>query len=223
MKPRTRRRLTFALGFVAYFGLLWTLWSTPVVYPLKIFVVLLHELGHAAVAVATGGRVEAIVLDPFQGGACRCPGGNAFLTLSAGYLGSLAWGLLLLALAEWRRIRAGTLVGGIGLVVLVLTALYLRGGFAVAFGILFGLALVAAGRWLVEGANRALLRVLGMTSGLYVVLDIKSDVLDRPHLPSDAAVLADLTGVPTLVWGVLWMGVAVTALAWTLRRRWQRA
>lgn len=222
MRPRTRRRLAFALGFAAYFGLLWTLWSTPVVYPLKIFVVLLHELGHAAAAVATGGRVEAIVLDPFQGGACHCPGGNAFVTLSAGYLGSLGWGLLLLALAEWRRLRARTLVGGVGLLVLVLTALYLRGGFAVAFGVLFGLALVAAARWLAEGANRALVRILGMTSGLYVVLDIKSDVLDRPHLPSDAAVLADLTGVPTFVWGVAWMAVAVAALGWTLRRRWKR-
>ena len=92
MTHQTKRRLAFLAGFVFYFGALWALWDTAFVYPLKIFVVLLHEISHAAVAVATGGTIERIVLDPNQGGACYCPGGSAFLTLSAGYLGSLGWG-----------------------------------------------------------------------------------------------------------------------------------
>lgn len=223
MDRRTRSRLVFVLGFLAYFGSIWLLWDTPVVYPLKIFVVLLHEISHGAAAVATGGRIDAIVLNPAQGGACRCPGGSPFWTLSAGYLGSLAWGVVLLLAAGWRRIRARALVGGVGAVILALTVLYLRGGFAVAFGVLFGLGLAASARWLGEGLNRTLVRVLGMTSCLYVVLDIKSDVLDRPHLPSDAAVLAELTGVPTLLWGLIWLAVAGGAIGWLLRRSWRRA
>src|SRR5687767_6945732 len=55
VKPKTRRRLAFLAGFAVYFSLLWTFWDTPVVYPLKIFVVLLHELSHALAAWATGG------------------------------------------------------------------------------------------------------------------------------------------------------------------------
>lgn len=223
MDRRTRSRLVFVLGFLAYFGSIWLLWDTPVVYPLKIFVVLLHEISHGAAAVATGGRIDAIVLNPAQGGACRCPGGSPFWTLSAGYLGSLAWGVVLLLAAGWRRIRARALVGGVGAVILALTVLYLQGGFAVAFGVLFGLGLAASARWLGEGLNRTLVRVLGMTSCLYVVLDIKSDVLDRPHLPSDAAVLAELTGVPTLLWGLIWLAVAGGAIGWLLRRSWRRA
>ncbi len=44
---------------------IWVLWPTPVVYPLKIFVVMLHELSHAIAALATGGHVVRITLSPF--------------------------------------------------------------------------------------------------------------------------------------------------------------
>lgn len=223
MKRRTRNRLYFVLGFLAYFGLLWTLWYTPVVYPLKIFVVLLHEVSHGAVAVATGGRIDAILLDPGEGGVCYCPGGSAFWTLSAGYLGSLGWGVLLVLGADHRRMRGRTLVGLIGVGILLLTALYLRGAFALVFGVLFGLGLAGAARYLPEGPNRTLLRILGITSCLYVLLDIKSDILDRPHLRSDAAMLADLTGVPTLLWGAIWMIAALAIVGWILRWSWRRA
>ena len=223
MNRRTRSRLVFVLAFLAYFAAVWFLWNTPVVYPLKIFVVLLHEVSHAAAALATGGTVEAILLDPSQGGACRCPGGSPFWTLSAGYLGSLGWGAFLILAAESRRVRARTMVATVAGLVLLLTAGYLRGVFAVTFGVLFGLGLAAAARWLGETLNRLLVRVVGMTSCLYVLLDIKSDVLDRPYLRSDAAVLAELTGVPTLLWGLIWLFVAVLVVAWLVRRSWRRA
>lgn len=223
MNRRTRSRLLFLLAFLAYFAAIWSLWYTPVVYPLKIFVVLLHEVSHGAAALATGGRIEAIVLDPGQGGACYCPGGSPFWTLSAGYLGSLGWGVLLLLAAGTRRIRPRTVVGVVGGLIAALTALYLRGFFAVVFGLLFALGMAASARWLGDGFNRMLVRVLGMTSCLYVVLDIKSDVLERPHLSSDAAVLSDLTGVPTLLWGLIWMMAALGVIAWLLRRAWRRA
>ena len=108
MKAHTKRKITFLVGFAAYFSAIWYLWDTPAVYPLKVFVVLLHEISHAMMAVATGGTIERIVLDPNQGGACYCPGGNAFLTLSAGYLGSLAWGALLISAGQMKRmVRRG--------------------------------------------------------------------------------------------------------------------
>lgn len=223
MRPRTRRRLVFLTGFLVYFALLWTLWDTPVVYPLKLFVVLLHELSHGLAALGTGGWIEGIVVDPHQGGACYCPGGNTLLVLSAGYLGSLGWGLLLLLAAETGRIRPRRVVGVVAVVLLVLTALYLRTAFALVFGLLFGLGLAASARYLTEGMNRTVVRVLGMTSCLYAVLDIQSDVLHRPYLPSDAARLADLTGVPTVLWGLIWMAAAVAAIGWMLRWSWRRA
>ncbi|MBI4540903.1 MAG: M50 family metallopeptidase [Gemmatimonadetes bacterium] len=223
MRPATRRRLRFVAAFAAFFTALWILWETPVVYPLKVFVVFLHELSHGVVAVATGGAIQHILLTQDQGGVCVCPGGNAFLTLSAGYLGSLAWGALLLTAARAPRRWLRGIVAGIGAVVLALTLLYVRSLFGVLFGLAFGAALVAAGRFLSPPACSSVLAALGLTSCLYAILDIKSDVLDRPEVASDARMLAELTGVPTLVWGILWIGAAMALSAWLFRRAYRAA
>jgi hypothetical protein len=223
MTETTKRKLRFLAGFGVYFGAIWLLWDTPLVYPLKIFVVLLHEVSHAVAAVATGGAIQKIVLDPYQGGATYTMGGSRFVTLSAGYLGSLAWGGLMVEAARGRRLRPDLVVGAIGGLVVALTLLFVRNLFGIAFGVLFGAALVAASRKLSAAWNRSLLLTLGLTSSLYAILDIKSDVLDRPHLPSDAHMLAQLTGVPTLAWGVLWIAVALGVSFLLFRRAYREA
>ena len=223
MKASTKRKLSFVAGFVSYFGALWFLWDTAIVYPLKVFVVLLHEISHAIVAVATGGTLARIVLDPNQGGACYCPGGNAFLTLSAGYLGSLAWGGLLIAAGQAQRINSRWVTGGAGLLVMGLTLAYVRSAFGFGFGLAFGLALVIGAIKLSAAANQRVLLTLGLTSCLYAILDIKSDILDRPELQSDAAMLGDVTGMHTIVWGGLWITVAVLASAWLFQWSYRRA
>jgi len=223
MTDTARRKIRFLAGFAVYFGALWLLWDTPVVYPLKIFVVLLHELSHAAMAVATGGTVQRIVIDRWQGGATYTSGGNAFLTLSAGYLGSLLWGSAMVLAAQARRIRPDWVNGAIGGLVVVLTLLYVRSGFGLAFGALFGIALVVVSQKLPAALNRSLLLTLGLTSSLYAILDIKSDILDRPGMNSDAHMLAQLTGIPTLVWGGLWIAIALLVSALLFRRAYRKA
>lgn len=217
MKRATKRQAGFLLGLAAWLVTVWLLWWSPVIYPLKLFVVLLHEVSHAAMAVATGGDVLRIVVTPDQGGVCYCPGGNAFLTLSAGYLGSLGFGALILLLARARRPAPRDSTTIIGVAVLVLTGLYVRNAFGVLFGALFGGALVA-----LRSTRRAVhvwvLTGLGLTSCLYALLDIKSDVLDRPYLDSDARMLAELTGVPTVVWGVLWISLGGLVSWWLFRK-----
>jgi hypothetical protein len=217
MDPRTRNRLVFLGGFLLYFGVLWFLWDTHIVYPLKVFVVFLHEASHGLAAVATGGSVERIVLDPNQGGAAYTIGGNAFLTLSAGYLGSLLWGALFILLGFSRWARPRWVIGTLGIVVLGITVFLVRSFFGLGFGLLFGAALLVVARYLSQSTNRIVLLVLGLTSCLYAILDIKSDVLDRPQLQSDAAMLAEMTGIPTPVWGFLWIALALLVAAWLLR------
>jgi len=209
MASKSKRQWALALGFAAYFVALWYLWYTPVVYPLKIFVVLLHELSHALALWMTGGAVESITLDPRQGGVTYGRGGIAFLTLSAGYLGSLLFGALLVLAAQGRKIRSGLLLGSVGVAVLLLTAFVIRNGFGIAFGVLMGLALLAGARYLPTIWSGRLVTALGLTSVGYAILDIKSDIIDRPGLQSDAAMLAEMTGVPTLIWGFLWIAVAI--------------
>jgi hypothetical protein len=196
-------------------------WNTVLVYPVKLFVVLLHELSHALAALLTGGRVLGIAISPHLGGVTQTAGGSALLVASAGYLGSIVWGgLILLAAARSRNDRA--LAMAVGVFVLAATLLFARNLFALVFGLLFGAALVLVARRLSNAVSDFVLKFLGLTSCLYVVLDIKSDLIDRafftvPGAVSDAHRLAMMTGIPSIVWGVAWFLVACAALVVLLR------
>lgn len=186
------------------------LWETPLVYPLKILVVFFHELSHAAVAVLTGGEVVEIQVVAEEGGVCLTRGGSRVLTLSAGYLGSLVWGGVILTLAARTRLDRGLAVA-LGGILLLITVIFVRPflAFGFGFGLASGLAMVLLGLKASERVCDLLLRLIGLTSCLYAVLDIKSDVLDRPEARSDAAMLAEVTGLPTTFWGTLWIAIAV--------------
>jgi len=222
MQDATKKRLGFIAAFAVYFVALWMLWYTPIIFPLKVFVVMLHEISHGLVTLATGGTIESIVVTPAEGGLCKCGGGNAFLTLSAGYLGSLAWG----ALIFWAAVRKGAwsrgMTAAIGIFLLGISLMFVRNPFGLGFGLLFGAGLVMSARYLGVATNGVILMVLGLTSVLYAILDIKSDVLDRPNLPSDARMLSELTAVPTVVWGVMWIGIALLVAWWLLRWAYRR-
>jgi hypothetical protein len=218
MRKQTRRKLEVVAGFSAYFLAIWLLWPTPVIYPLKLFVVLLHEIGHGLAAIATGGAIDRIAITPDQGGVCYCIGGNALVTLSAGYLGSLAFGIGMLEAARVGPRSSRAALAVLGVLVLGVAALYLRSAFSIAVAGVAGALLLLAAARLGHGGRTLVLTFLGLTSALYALLDIRSDILSRPHLDSDAAMLADLTGVPTLAWGLAWTAIAGGALVWTLRR-----
>jgi hypothetical protein len=83
-------------------------------------------------------------------------------------------------------------------------------------------ALVLAAFRLGATGRKLLLTALGLTSCLYAVLDIKSDILDRPGLPSDATALARLTGIPALAWGLVWITISLVVCVWLVRRAWSR-
>lgn len=226
-KRKTKQKTTTLsgkslLGMVAFFAVLWLLWDTAFVAPIKLFVVFLHEISHALVAVATGGHIDRIVIEANEGGACYCGGGNTFLTLSAGYLGSLAWGLVFLWLARFES-RARWTMALVGVATAVVTLLFMRSAFGFGFGLIFGGALVLSARQLPAAWNARILTGLGLTSALYAILDIKSDVIDRSGLQSDARMLAELTGVPTVVWGALWIGLALGVVGLVVRRAIARA
>ncbi|MEE2900665.1 MAG: M50 family metallopeptidase [Gemmatimonadota bacterium] len=216
-------KLRFIVGFTAFFAALWFFWDTSLVYPLKIFVVLLHEISHAIASVATGGGIEKITLDSRQGGACHCFGGNAFITLSAGYLGSLLWGGAMFSAARSDKVKTSWVNGFIGAMVVALTVFFVRGGFGMIFGIAFGLTMIFVSKQMGSAVNRGLLLTLGLTSALYAILDIKSDVFDRPNIRSDAAMLSEITGVSTTIWGLIWISIAIAVSVWLMRRAYKDA
>jgi hypothetical protein len=193
------------------------LWDTFLVYPFRLFVVFLHEVSHGLAAVLTGGAIESIGLSFDEGGVCRTRGGWPFLILNAGYMGSLLWGALFLVLGE-RRTRARGVIAAIGAFTLVVTLVYVRTLFGFGYGIAAGLAFLAVASKLRAEVSEMLLAAIGATSALYAVWDVASDVLFRHSNESDAAALAQLTGVPAIVWGVLWIGLSLAALGYVIKR-----
>ena len=194
------------------------LWNTPIVYPLKILVVFFHELSHAVMTLATGGRVHAIQLSVWEGGLTLSSGGSPFLIAGAGYLGSLVCGGLVLLSAQ-RTKWYGRATLAIGIVVLLVALAWVRPLFS--FGMLFCLLSAAALLWLGRRGSPALnhfvLVLIGLTSCLYALLDIKADILDQPLAHSDARALAAMSGIPTLVWGIFWLALGLAAAWWFLR------
>jgi hypothetical protein len=200
-------------------GLLWPIaiavacyaaWSTPFVFPLKIFVVFLHELAHGLAAIVTGGAIERIELSSNEGGLCVTRGGWGFVVTSAGYLGSLLLGAgFLVAGGRARPGAQRAIVAITGATVLAVTLLYVRTLFGFAWGLATGLVLLAVARYFAAGFSVFLLRLLGVTSCLYAIWDIVSDLILRSPHESDANALARMTGIPGIVWGVLWCGASV--------------
>lgn len=191
------------------------LWNTILVFPLKIFVVMLHELSHGLAAVLTGGSIERIEITADQGGLCVTRGGVRVLVLSAGYLGSMFWGAVLLLLGA-RTDADRAIVAAIGLLMVGVSALWVRTAFGFAFGILWGALLLVVAWKLPSRVSDVLLQTMGVVSCLYAVEDIGSDVLLRSVPGSDASALAKITWIPAIVWGVLWivasLGVALAAI-----------
>lgn len=199
-----------ALRLFGVFCAVALLWQTPVVAPLKIFVVLLHEISHGAAAVLSGGSIDRIEINANQGGVCYTLGGNRFAILSAGYLGSMLWGGVIMLLAARTRLDQA-LSAVIGLGVLLLALFYVRSLFGFIFCGAFSLAMLVAAFRFSHDTNELILKTIGMTSTLYAPLDIFDDVIARSGIGSDAEKLASLTLVPSFAWGTLWIALSVAA------------
>jgi hypothetical protein len=207
-EKRSERRFDWT-GFLVLcliFLALAFLWNTVWVYPLKLFVVLLHESSHGLAALATGGRIVEIRVFPQEAGVTVTTGGNAFLITSAGYVGSMLFGAAILLVATRTRLSQWlALLLGVGSAALALRCMPREGcEFAAGCGVALA-ALSPLPRW----ASAFVLRVIGVTSCLYAIVDIKNDVFDRVGAPSDATALAKMTHVHAVVWGAAWIAVSL--------------
>ena len=184
-------------------------------WPLKIIVVLFHELGHASAALLTGGEVLEIGLSPQEGGYTITRGGNPLVILNAGYLGSMLTGMLFLVFSRDTMASRGVALFLAGLLIALPFPLMAWLSFGQIFTLISGLILLPLALFLPSVALRWGLRALGVFSVVYGIYDVWSDVLvmaSESELLSDAAKLEQLTGVPSLVWGLSWVVLGIGIL-----------
>ena len=201
---------------IALVAALYLLWSTSLAVPLKILVVFFHEAAHAIAAIATGGEVISIEINARQGGVMWSAGGNRFIIASAGYLGSLAIGVgLFLAALKSGADRA--ILFGLGVLLTILAAFYIRDSFSLLFTLGAAVLALVVGAFLPNAISDLMLRVLGLSSMLYVPWDIVTDtILTHPNrgpgLRSDAALIAAQVGGTEAIWGTIWLVIAIVVI-----------
>ncbi|MCB4456381.1 M50 family metallopeptidase [Leisingera sp. McT4-56] len=192
------------------------LWQTPALLPLRILTVFLHELSHAAMTLLTGGDVVSLTVDPYEGGMVVSRGGSRFLTLTAGYTGSLLIGSALFVIAlrtDWDR----RVLAIFGVLTLAVAAFYVRDLFALGFTLATGALMLAASRYLSLNINDMILRMIGVSSIIYAPIDIWDDTIARSYLRSDARMMAEEFGGATMLWGGIWLAISLGVIWLTLR------
>lgn len=197
-------------------------WNTIFIYPIKLFVVMLHEMSHGLMAMLFGGTILQIQIDPRIGGYCQYRLEPSFwssiMTASAGYLGSLLWGTLILVLAvKTKKDHYISLI--IGFVLLWLSYFVLKSGefFGTAMTVGLGIFMLVAYKYFSPVFHDLWLKFIGITSCFYVILDIKDDLIDRTNIGSDADQIAEITGFSSQLIGIIWILIAITTLFFTLK------
>jgi len=123
-RPGQQRDLALAaVAFLIAFALLQIQGMTSLTYPFRLFVTMIHELGHGLAAVLTGGDFLRFEVTKYGAGLAYTAGGSQFAIIQAGYLGTALFGAALLYLTHQSR-RPGRIAVGLGVLLGVLTLLY---------------------------------------------------------------------------------------------------
>ncbi|CAD6887273.1 unnamed protein product [Tilletia controversa] len=196
-----------------YFLVIIVLWHFPIlkyiIYPFKLLTVGFHEFGHAFAGVLTCARIESISLDPHEGGATRMRGGNPYITLPAGYLGSSLIGAALIACGfDEKASKIASIVVG----AFFLVTLFWARKSIISWVLIIGMAALIVMFWFIADAIalRYLILFIGVMSCMYSVWDIIDDTISRKVNESDASAFAREIGIfPPQVWGVIWLFISI--------------
>lgn len=208
-----------------------------VVYPLQLFATFIHEGSHVLATVLTGNSVQSLTVSPDGSGVVWSQTSGWFSQLlisSAGYLGTTAFGVALLA---WMRygfssrkalffasgfIGLMTVVFGLlmpifnvfSLNVSLLSIVFTVFSGAVLSGGLFALARYGSLKWVNFGL--AFLAVQCLLNAVFSLVDLFF-ITASTDMHSDAVNMANATGVPGIFWVFLWIGISILMISVGLR------
>ena len=197
------------LSFILIISFLF--WDTYLVYPIKLFVVLIHEISHAISAILSGGKVITFNIGFDLSGKCETENGNNILIAASGYLGSLLFGLIIFYSTYNKKIGKWLLF--IIAILILITSVSLMQNFSLTLlAVLYSVLLFVSAFFLQVRIDSYILKLFGMLSCVYVLFDIKEDVLSTNSAISDASILSDLINVPTIVIGLIWLIISLAGI-----------
>ena len=220
---------------------LWMIsWYFPVfsylTYPLRLFATFIHEGGHVLATVLTGNSVQSLTVSPDASGEVYSLGEGWFsglLISSAGYLGTTAFGTGLLA---WMRfglssrkalyVSAGfvavmTLIFGFIAPIFNLFATVTVGSlaFTIFSGAILAIGLAAIAKFASLKWTNFAVAFIAVQCLLNAVFDLMNVfvISATSNMHTDAANMAAATGLPGIVWVLVWMGVSILMISIGLR------
>jgi hypothetical protein len=120
------QRRDLSRAFIA-FVIAVMLWQMQGLYfltqPFRLFVTMIHELGHGLAAALTGGEFLRFEVTERGAGLAYTRGGMRFFVIQAGYLGTAIFGAVLLILTH-KVERPGRVAMGVGVFIGILTLAY---------------------------------------------------------------------------------------------------
>lgn len=207
------------------------LWNTIVIKPLKIFTVFLHELGHALMAFIFGYGIQGFKVNFNESGYTLAQSKgwfSSFMIANGGYLGSILFALLILYLK--RTAVKKFILGTLAIIFLIISIRFSGFSFTLIYAIIFATFVLVLYMFQNEKVNDWVIDILGIASVAYAVYDTFIDTIllqlnlqfhlikwDSQNM-TDAMQLAKMTHVPAVVWGIIWLAIAVFAVYTTLIR-----
>ncbi len=208
------------------------LWYIPgaqvVLTPIRLFVTLIHEGGHAVMTVLTGGSVAGMAIRQDGSGVTISMGGMPFFVYMAGYLGATAFGALALQMCRKAGNGRRALLF-LASIVFIVTGLWMRPwgqsafGFFVGVGV--GLLLLAGARFLKEPLAAFLTAFLSVQLCLNALFDVRDLIwlTTNTGADNDAVFMARAFGLTPWFWALLWAAGAAAILGLSLRSYWRNS
>lgn len=215
------------------------LWFIPyaefLTYPFRIFVTFIHEGGHALAALLTGNSVASLSVATNASGETYTTEGGLFSQVfisSAGYLGSMAFGALLLILIR-KAVAARIVLLSCAIYIFALTMIFglikpifwVSAWSGIPFTFLAG-TIIAAGLVLIARFASAkvatfFVSFLAVQCVLNALTDLKTVFFMSASFGStvhtDAVNMYQATGIPGIFWTVLWIALAFGILWFAMR------
>jgi hypothetical protein len=208
-----------------------------VVYPLQLFATFIHEGSHVLATVLTGNSVQSLTVSPDTSGVVWSQSSgwlSQLLISSAGYLGTTAFGTALLAWIRYNFSSRKAIyfsAGFIGLMTVVfgllmpifnvfslkitlVSIIFTVFSGAVLTAGLFALARYGSLKWVNFGL--AFLAVQCLLNALFSLVDLFF-ITATTDMHSDAINMANATGIPSIVWVFLWIGISILMISIGLR------
>lgn len=163
-------------------------WDSAFIKPFRVFVVLVHEINHALMALATGGEVLEIRTFWDESGHALTNGGIVTLICSAGYVGSAMWGALMIYSNLFMGLQRVVLML-VGITCTTMSLIYgSMGTLDFFFGIGIGI-LIAVVALISAKCARICSIWIGTMLCLYSLHDFSTDLFYMPE-QTDAGILA---------------------------------